>query len=236
MARPTRGGSSRRTTGSGARTGTRSGTRSTGTRRTTTTARTPTRATTTRGRAAKKGNPTLLVGGAIVGGVAVLALLAVIAKGGGAKAENEDESSSNTSKVSLADLAPKETAPAKTYKPPVERKPIAKRAALPKPKHPKSYYLAMCDESLWNQAKDKAKDAQKLLADVRKGDLHGMSDKAAKDKVKAGLAEALELANEFLGPVEGKYRAEAGHFLKPYDDIMMSWQRSMRSVVYGRDK
>ena len=63
-----------------------------------------------------------------------------------------------------------------------------------------------------------------------------MTDKAAKTKVKAGFAEALELANEFLSPVESKHREEARHFLSQYDDIMMSWQRNMRSVVYGRDR
>jgi hypothetical protein len=92
----------------------------------------------------------------------------------------------------------------------------------------------MCDRALWTQAKDHAKDAQKLLADVRKGTAD--NPKAAKEKIREGFGMALELANEFLSPVESKYRAEAGHFLKQYDDIMMSWQRNMRSVVYGRDK
>ena len=179
-----------------------------------------------------RGNPALLIGGLVVGVLAIVGILAMMSSGD--KKSGKEESGT----VSLADLrddvkstplpSPRSSS---SYKPKYTPKALDKKVA--KPRKPASYYEQFVDEKLWNRAKEKAKDAQTLLAKIRRAD---KPDKAAKERAFTLFSEALDIANEFLSPVEGKYREEAKHFLRRYDDIMIRWQRSARSIRFGRDR
>lgn len=188
------------------------------------------------------GSPALLIGGLVVAVLVVVGIMASMSGGGGGKGTKKEKASKSS--IGLAELRDQ-------VKDEPEHKPLPlpsssgsstsrskpkKLARDVKPRKPASYYQNMVDTKIWTRAKNKANEATEILSMMKRGERPaGMTEKAAKAKVRTLFGEALEIANEFLDPVE-KHRDEAKHFLRRYDDIMLSWQRQMRSVVYGRNK
>ena len=238
--RSDRGGSRRPT-----RTGTAAGRGAAGSRRSTRGGRTAQRRpATTRGRGVG-GRPTtrtgvavppaashsgLLIGGLVLGVVAVVVLIGVMASSGDKERRPAPEPKTS---MSVADTTPHGSAAPARPQPPREadRQPLD--AKIAKPRKPASYYRELVDMKLWEEAKGYARQADALLARIDRRDLPaGMTKDEARKKAKDLLHQAVAKGAEFMAPLDNQ-REEAEHFIVLYEDEMMRWQRKTRSLLFG---
>jgi hypothetical protein len=187
------------------------------------------RPTTRSGEAVKsRGNTGLIIGGACVGIVVIIALLAVASGSDGEKKPVKKRAK----KAEAVDVMPKAT-PSSTHAAHMPKRniqPMPKTKA--KPRKPDSYYKQFVDDKLWTEAKDYANEANQMLRDMKEGIFpKGMDRKAVKKKARELLCMAAEKGKEFMSPLDDR-REEAEHFIKLYEDIMMKWIRKSRELLF----